>query len=148
MRKHSIDKHSDEKLQPFLYKKKRPIRFFPWQSDDELCREFEQSHLCIKAFYKTVYLPKVPEGVKPMAYSSFSTHIHLTQNSGEVETLPSPEAVQCFDLTDKVSVIDCAPSEIDQVRITLANGTSIAFYPGSASEVFVMALLRQNGVRI
>ena len=93
-----------------------------------------------------VYLPKAPEGVKPMAYSSFSAHIHLTQNSGEVETRPSQDAVQCFDLTNKVS--DCAPSEINQVQITLVSGTSIAFYPGSASEAFVIALLRQNGLRI
>ena len=145
MRMLPIDKRSDEKLQSTFYKKK-PIRFFPWQSDDELRREFEQSELCIKAFYRTVYLPKVPEGEKPLAYSSFGMHIHPTPKRGKVETRPSQEAVQCFDLTNKVS--DCVLSEINQVRITLASGTSIAFYPGSASEVFVIALLRQNGLRI
>lgn len=143
-----VDKLSDEELNSILYKKSHARRFFPWQSDEDLCQEFTHSNLSVKAFYKTIYLPKVPEGVKPMAYGSFHSHIHPNPKRGKIETLQSLDAVQCFDLSNKVSVNDCIPSDINQVRITLASGTSIAFYPGSASEAFVAKLLRQNGVKI
>ncbi len=145
-----IDKLSDENLRAILYA--RPKRFFPWQSDEELYREFEQSNLSIRAFYSTIYLAKVPEGEKSMSLDSFYLRLRPRQKCAESESstraTSNPNVVQCFDLSDKVSVVDCAPSEINQVRITLANGTSIAFYPGSASEAFVIGLLRQNGVRI
>ncbi len=142
-----VEELSDKELSSILYRKK-PIRFFPWESDEELCRELEQSHLSIRAFYKTIYLPKVPVGVKPMAYSSFCFHIHPKQTKSEVEAVSSLDAVQCFDLSNKVSVNDLVSPEVNQVRITLANGASIDFYPGSASESFVSELLRQNGVKI
>lgn len=58
------------------------------------------------------------------------------------------KTVDFFDITDEVQSIEPLSLSVDQVRITLAGGASIEFFPGGKSEAFVRHLLKENGVRL
>ena len=125
-------------------------RFFPWKNDEELKQEYCQLKLSIKAFYETVYLPRVPRGKKRFGLEFFYDRLRIEGRRVRFEKtfLRKDDIVECFDISNEVTAHDCESQNIDQVHITFATGVSVDFYPGSASEAFVTELLRQNGVKI
>jgi len=141
---------SDLDLAEIVFAPRTPNGFKPWRSDEELFEWFCSTKLKVKHFYKTVYLPSVPEGHKPVQLPYVYRHIQAERKKHPevVETTGTSNTVECFDISDEVAPAESAPLYRNQVRITLANGASIDFYPGSASEAFVGELLRQNGVKI
>jgi len=141
---------SDWDLSEIVFAPRTPNGFKPWRSDEELFEWFRSTKMKVKHFYKTVYLPSVPEGQRPVQLPYVYRHIQAERKKHPevVEPIGVPDTVECFDISDEVPPTQSAPLFRNQVRITLANGASIDFYPGSASEAFVGELLRQNGVRI
>ncbi len=126
-------------------------KFLPWANEEEIKEEYRRLKLPIKAFYETIYLPRVPQGERIFGRDFFYNLLRVERRKVRIErtyTAKATETIQCFDISRELHESDCEPEKVNQVRITLVNGVSIDFYPGADSEGFVSNLLRQNGVRI
>ena len=141
---------SDGELEEAIYLPCVADKFFPWKTGKELWQEFSLTHQSIGQFYKTVYLPKVPTEQKALSVSSFYRYLARLRSKYQTATAQATDAktVDFFGITDEVQSIEPLSLSVDQVRITLAGGASIEFFPGGESEAFVRHLLKENGVRL
>lgn len=142
---HDISQLDDETLTQTLYSPRKKLKHE--EHLGSLIEDIDLACLSIAELYRNHYLPSVPADEKPLAQSSFYQNIKKERQKKKDTDSQKPKQVECacIDLSDSLGA-DGTEINYGQVRVTLANGTSVEFYPGSSSESFVCSLLRQIGV--